>query len=193
MSPARTASCLLSSSVPPPLPHRTEVPESPQLQVLMFESKSLSRCCSCVWSRPLGAHALCWDWANWGLAFSCVCLLQGHKQTLAEWPRPDCCQTKNLPGASCPLASGAPGSWQQGGGRDCWREERGRAWPPELWLVLTLPVVTLVAGTLTQNEMVFKRLHLGTVSYGTDTMDEIQSHVASSYSQVNGCQVRCAS
>uniref|UniRef100_A0A8C1SJW1 Phospholipid-transporting ATPase n=1 Tax=Cyprinus carpio TaxID=7962 RepID=A0A8C1SJW1_CYPCA len=32
-------------------------------------------------------------------------------------------------------------------------------------------------GTLTQNEMVFKRLHLGTVSYGMDTMDEIQSHI----------------
>lgn len=40
------------------------------------------------------------------------------------------------------------------------------------------------AGTLTQNEMVFKRLHLGTVSYGTDTMDEIQSHIIRSYAQV---------
>lgn len=40
------------------------------------------------------------------------------------------------------------------------------------------------AGTLTQNEMVFKRLHLGTVSYGTDTMDEIQSHIIQSYAQV---------
>uniref|UniRef100_A0A8C1G3B6 Phospholipid-transporting ATPase n=1 Tax=Cyprinus carpio TaxID=7962 RepID=A0A8C1G3B6_CYPCA len=39
-------------------------------------------------------------------------------------------------------------------------------------------------GTLTQNEMVFKRLHLGTVSYGTDTMDEIQSHIIQSYAQV---------
>uniref|UniRef100_A0AAY4EJ88 Phospholipid-transporting ATPase n=1 Tax=Denticeps clupeoides TaxID=299321 RepID=A0AAY4EJ88_9TELE len=34
--------------------------------------------------------------------------------------------------------------------------------------------------TLTQNEMVFRRLHLGTVSYGTDTMDEIQSHISNS-------------
>lgn len=40
------------------------------------------------------------------------------------------------------------------------------------------------AGTLTQNEMVFKRLHLGTVSYGTDTMDEIQSHIIQSYALV---------
>ncbi|KAK7811553.1 hypothetical protein U0070_011132 [Myodes glareolus] len=42
-----------------------------------------------------------------------------------------------------------------------------------------------ITGTLTQNEMVFKRLHLGTVSYGTDTMDEIQSHVLNSYLQVH--------
>lgn len=42
-----------------------------------------------------------------------------------------------------------------------------------------------ITGTLTQNEMIFKRLHLGTVSYGTDTMDEIQSHIINSYSQVS--------
>ncbi|XP_058436678.1 probable phospholipid-transporting ATPase IIB isoform X6 [Marmota monax] len=41
------------------------------------------------------------------------------------------------------------------------------------------------AGTLTQNEMTFRRLHLGTVSYGADTMDEIQTHVLSSYAQVH--------
>ncbi|KAF7245190.1 putative phospholipid-transporting ATPase IIB [Varanus komodoensis] len=40
-------------------------------------------------------------------------------------------------------------------------------------------------GTLTQNEMIFKRLHLGTVSYGTDTMDEIQNHIINSYSQMH--------
>uniref|UniRef100_A0A8C1SMT6 Phospholipid-transporting ATPase n=1 Tax=Cyprinus carpio TaxID=7962 RepID=A0A8C1SMT6_CYPCA len=38
-------------------------------------------------------------------------------------------------------------------------------------------LLTDKTGTLTQNEMVFKRLHLGTVSYGMDTMDEIQSHI----------------
>uniref|UniRef100_A0A8C1SK56 Phospholipid-transporting ATPase n=1 Tax=Cyprinus carpio TaxID=7962 RepID=A0A8C1SK56_CYPCA len=42
--------------------------------------------------------------------------------------------------------------------------------------------------TLTQNEMVFKRLHLGTVSYGMDTMDEIQSHIIQSYAQVSSVQ-----
>ncbi|KAM4029014.1 putative phospholipid-transporting ATPase IIB isoform 2-T2 [Anomaloglossus baeobatrachus] len=54
--------------------------------------------------------------------------------------------------------------------------------PEELGRLVYL--LTDKTGTLTQNEMVFKRLHLGTVSYGTDTMDEIQNHVASSYSLV---------
>lgn len=36
-------------------------------------------------------------------------------------------------------------------------------------------------GTLTENEMVFKRLHLGTVSFGTDSMEEVISHVKASY------------
>ncbi|XP_054020140.1 probable phospholipid-transporting ATPase IIB isoform X3 [Dryobates pubescens] len=54
--------------------------------------------------------------------------------------------------------------------------------PEELGRLLYL--LTDKTGTLTQNEMVFKRLHLGTVSYGPDTMDEIQSHISSSYSQV---------
>ncbi|XP_036177191.1 probable phospholipid-transporting ATPase IIB isoform X2 [Myotis myotis] len=53
--------------------------------------------------------------------------------------------------------------------------------PEELGRLVYL--LTDKTGTLTQNEMVFKRLHLGTVSYGTDTMDEIQSHVRSSYTQ----------
>nr|XP_042120192.1 probable phospholipid-transporting ATPase IIB isoform X5 [Peromyscus maniculatus bairdii] len=54
--------------------------------------------------------------------------------------------------------------------------------PEELGRLVYL--LTDKTGTLTQNEMVFKRLHLGTVSYGTDTMDEIQSHVFNSYLQV---------
>ncbi|KAH9515664.1 ATP synthase subunit 9 [Bulinus truncatus] len=37
-------------------------------------------------------------------------------------------------------------------------------------------------GTLTQNEMVFKRLHLGTVSFTPETMDEVISHLKISYS-----------
>ncbi|ERE84772.1 putative phospholipid-transporting ATPase IIB [Cricetulus griseus] len=55
--------------------------------------------------------------------------------------------------------------------------------PEELGRLVYL--LTDKTGTLTQNEMVFKRLHLGTVSYGTDTMDEIQSHVLNSYLQVH--------
>uniref|UniRef100_A0A452GZ81 Phospholipid-transporting ATPase n=1 Tax=Gopherus agassizii TaxID=38772 RepID=A0A452GZ81_9SAUR len=53
--------------------------------------------------------------------------------------------------------------------------------PEELGRLVYL--LTDKTGTLTQNEMIFKRLHLGTVSYGTDTMDEIQNHIISSYSQ----------
>uniref|UniRef100_A0A6I8S3S0 Phospholipid-transporting ATPase n=1 Tax=Xenopus tropicalis TaxID=8364 RepID=A0A6I8S3S0_XENTR len=58
--------------------------------------------------------------------------------------------------------------------------------PEELGRLVYL--LTDKTGTLTQNEMVFKRLHLGTVSYGTDTMDEIQNHIASSYSLVQPSQ-----
>uniref|UniRef100_A0A8C5MGS7 Phospholipid-transporting ATPase n=1 Tax=Leptobrachium leishanense TaxID=445787 RepID=A0A8C5MGS7_9ANUR len=54
--------------------------------------------------------------------------------------------------------------------------------PEELGRLVYL--LTDKTGTLTKNEMVFKRLHLGTVSYGTDTMDEIQNNIASSYSLV---------
>jgi len=39
-------------------------------------------------------------------------------------------------------------------------------------------------GTLTQNEMVFRRLHLGTVAYGTETMDEVISHLKTAYTQM---------
>ena len=38
-------------------------------------------------------------------------------------------------------------------------------------------------GTLTQNEMIFKRLHLGTVSFGSDSMDELVTHVLASFRQ----------
>uniref|UniRef100_A0A4W3HVK2 Phospholipid-transporting ATPase n=1 Tax=Callorhinchus milii TaxID=7868 RepID=A0A4W3HVK2_CALMI len=53
--------------------------------------------------------------------------------------------------------------------------------PEELGRIVYL--LTDKTGTLTKNEMVFKRLHLGTVSYGTDTMDEIQNHIIGSYAQ----------
>ncbi|XP_046875687.1 probable phospholipid-transporting ATPase IIB [Hypomesus transpacificus] len=53
--------------------------------------------------------------------------------------------------------------------------------PEELGRLVYL--LTDKTGTLTQNEMVFKRLHLGTVSYGTDTMDEIQTHLVRTYAQ----------
>lgn len=49
--------------------------------------------------------------------------------------------------------------------------------------------VVSITGTLTQNEMVFKRLHLGTVAYGLDSMDEVQSHIFSIYTQVKSSQI----
>ncbi|XP_036891947.1 probable phospholipid-transporting ATPase IIB isoform X3 [Sturnira hondurensis] len=55
--------------------------------------------------------------------------------------------------------------------------------PEELGRLVYL--LTDKTGTLTQNEMVFKRLHLGTVSYGTDTTDEVQSHVRSAFAQLH--------
>ncbi|XP_028819924.1 putative phospholipid-transporting ATPase IIB isoform X3 [Denticeps clupeoides] len=58
--------------------------------------------------------------------------------------------------------------------------------PEELGRLVYL--LTDKTGTLTQNEMVFRRLHLGTVSYGTDTMDEIQSHIAQAYAQASASQ-----
>jgi len=38
-------------------------------------------------------------------------------------------------------------------------------------------------GTLTKNDMELKRLHLGTMAYGVETMDEISSHLITSFHQ----------
>ena len=40
-------------------------------------------------------------------------------------------------------------------------------------------------GTLTQNEMVFKKLHLGTVSFGQDSMEEVCTYLHSVYANPN--------
>ncbi|XP_060030052.1 probable phospholipid-transporting ATPase IIB isoform X2 [Erinaceus europaeus] len=53
--------------------------------------------------------------------------------------------------------------------------------PEELGRLVYL--LTDKTGTLTQNEMVFKRLHLGAVSYSTDSMDEVQGHLRQAYAQ----------
>lgn len=54
----------------------------------------------------------------------------------------------------------------------------------DVTVACTSAVRLVFQGTLTQNEMVFKRLHLGTVAYGLDSMDEVQSHIFSVYTQV---------
>eukprot|EP01117_Protostelium_nocturnum_P011512 TRINITY_DN4173_c0_g2_i2.p1 TRINITY_DN4173_c0_g2~~TRINITY_DN4173_c0_g2_i2.p1 ORF type:complete len:1099 (+),score=335.10 TRINITY_DN4173_c0_g2_i2:86-3382(+) len=38
-------------------------------------------------------------------------------------------------------------------------------------------------GTLTQNDMIFKKLHLGSVSFSKDTLDEVQTHLENAYNE----------
>lgn len=42
-------------------------------------------------------------------------------------------------------------------------------------------LLTDKTGTLTRNEMVFKRLHLGTVSYSSDSFEEVAFHLRTAY------------
>lgn len=55
--------------------------------------------------------------------------------------------------------------------------------PEELGRISYL--LTDKTGTLTQNEMVFKKIHLGTVAYGNDSFDEVASTVHSLGTQLN--------
>ncbi|XP_076041480.1 putative phospholipid-transporting ATPase IIA isoform X2 [Oratosquilla oratoria] len=51
-------------------------------------------------------------------------------------------------------------------------------------------LMTDKTGTLTQNEMIFKILHLGTVAYGMDTFDEIMAHIRTFYTSSNNTSAK---
>lgn len=55
--------------------------------------------------------------------------------------------------------------------------------PEELGRISYL--LTDKTGTLTQNEMIFKKIHLGTVAYGNDSFDEVASTIQSLSSTLN--------
>lgn len=59
--------------------------------------------------------------------------------------------------------------------------------PEELGRISYL--LTDKTGTLTQNEMVFKKIHLGTVAYGNDSFDEVASTLQSLSSTINNTDV----
>ncbi|XP_046386255.1 probable phospholipid-transporting ATPase IIB isoform X3 [Ischnura elegans] len=58
--------------------------------------------------------------------------------------------------------------------------------PEELGRISYL--LTDKTGTLTQNQMILKKLHLGTVSYGAETFDEVAAHLKTAHSQTQTLQ-----
>lgn len=59
--------------------------------------------------------------------------------------------------------------------------------PEELGRISYL--LTDKTGTLTQNEMVFKKIHLGTVAYGSDSFDEVASTIQSLSANIHNVEV----
>lgn len=70
-----------------------------------------------------------------------------------------------------------------------WFIERDKRIPGTVVRSSTIPeelgrinyLLTDKTGTLTKNEMVFKRLHIGTVSYGTESMEDVKNCIRQSY------------
>ncbi|RZF36513.1 hypothetical protein LSTR_LSTR008848 [Laodelphax striatellus] len=70
-----------------------------------------------------------------------------------------------------------------------WSMQRDQEMPDTVVRCTTIPeelgrisyLLTDKTGTLTQNSMVFKKLHLGTVSYGSETFDQVKQQVTTAY------------
>ncbi|XP_022186927.2 probable phospholipid-transporting ATPase IIB isoform X1 [Nilaparvata lugens] len=70
-----------------------------------------------------------------------------------------------------------------------WSMQRDEEMPDTVVRCTTIPeelgrisyLLTDKTGTLTQNSMVFKKLHLGTVSYGAETFDQVKQQVTTAY------------
>ncbi|KAL3860831.1 hypothetical protein ACJMK2_010896, partial [Sinanodonta woodiana] len=74
-----------------------------------------------------------------------------------------------------------------------WMIQRDKLIPGTVVRSTTIPeelgrisyLLTDKTGTLTQNEMVFKKLHLGTVAFTAETTDEVVTHLKTAYSQIS--------
>ncbi|XP_060077984.1 probable phospholipid-transporting ATPase IIB [Ylistrum balloti] len=72
-----------------------------------------------------------------------------------------------------------------------WFIQRDKSIPETIVRTTTIPeelgrisyLLSDKTGTLTQNEMIFKKLHLGTVAYTPDTMDEVMAHLHTTFNQ----------
>lgn len=75
-----------------------------------------------------------------------------------------------------------------------WFIERDQGIPETVVRTSTIPedlgrieyLLSDKTGTLTQNEMELKKIHVGTVSYANEAMDEVSSYIRSAFSELDG-------